>query len=1100
MLVKDIWDDLEELTGTCDTKTNYRALSLGLEWLANKQLFDPFIGYIEFRVDGGHTIALPREVKTPIKLNISNNPSFHRSRFYEFHANMDGSVDGPSVGYTWDNRGYSCVHDERYFPAKLLYFCENDEDEGKTLKIVYNDALSGRKRKETLLAHPTAPIGTEFSIGSIDSIVRQETVGECLLVTPEEIAVARYYSDELRPEYRVIKLSQTGVAIRMMFRRHAPPIFSSQEDVIPFHSRLAIIHAARAVRYFQKELYDEAKKAMEAAEGFAKDEQNTRDEDKGFEDTPEVVTARNQNIDTLDSLIVADVYDEASMIFGPIGREKLFDKISLAREVLAKKAHWDAATGIVDIWRSNTANVETVLGRGHAEFTLPRYVGAVLRVNVDRCKTMPRNRWFEFHLNGGFERSSSSSGTWDDMTPSPIINGFPVNATTRRIIPVRVIAVPDLEADEGARVMVYGRERLANGREVEVYRNGKPGYLCPCRYGNQLPDSDSPAFVHIDRIDRDKTQGFVNFYGYKVEDTVSFAFVADCGDASAESTSVSDLVKAFKPLQVILAGDVDYRDRQDFEVLIGSILEIDATITIPHRRGVRNINTGDTVYIRDVARTVATITRDPYTFPGDPDFDEFTRITVVESIADLEGDEEVIFKYDRERLPEDTIDINVGRNWRKFMKPYLGDQPLLEGETASPENYLWAAPGNHDYTQTVDDSTWWQNDGFDAGPAVPDHPLDTPSLEAVSWSVDVAVEVILHFNPVGNDWEITVYNADGGGIVGNGLVTAAGGQIDTGFAEFNFGPINNAVGEVMQITVKREFSETNLTEFLEYFSLPKAYHKKRFGEVDVFFLNSEPQEPDGRTVGSTQYNWLVAQIAASTATWKIVVLHRSPYTSGEVNGPSETMRAWDFSALGIDAVISGHEHNYERLLVDGVSYFVVGTGGRSSNLYELGDPIEGSKFQEDESNGALFLTASKNTLAFQFRNTANEVLDSYAINKGEIPFDTHFGYWYPDETRPHYRRIKIARYNEVRVRLMYRLRTLRISSLYDPLHLRSAMALIEMLHSLKARGKDDDKTADTKETNAIRFLGEQEFADNPTDAVRLQFAPGTTPGGFGNIS
>jgi hypothetical protein len=50
--------------------------------------------------------------------------------------------------------------------------------------------------------------------------------------------------------------------------------------------------------------------------------------------------------------------------------------------------------------------------------------------------------------------------------------------------------------------------------------------------------------------------------------------------------------------------------------------------------------------------------------------------------------------------------------------------------------------------------------------------------------------------------------------------------------------------------------------------------------VHFFLLNSNSNEPDGITAGSAQAAWLAGALAASTAPFKIVVLHHPPFSSG----------------------------------------------------------------------------------------------------------------------------------------------------------------------------------------------------------------------------
>ena len=44
-------------------------------------------------------------------------------------------------------------------------------------------------------------------------------------------------------------------------------------------------------------------------------------------------------------------------------------------------------------------------------------------------------------------------------------------------------------------------------------------------------------------------------------------------------------------------------------------------------------------------------------------------------------------------------------------------------------------------------------------------------------------------------------------------------------------------------------------------------------------VDSDPHEPDGRSVDSIQAQWLKEQMLASDAPWKLVAMHHSPYSS-----------------------------------------------------------------------------------------------------------------------------------------------------------------------------------------------------------------------------
>src|SRR6185436_2862250 len=104
-----------------------------------------------------------------------------------------------------------------------------------------------------------------------------------------------------------------------------------------------------------------------------------------------------------------------------------------------------------------------------------------------------------------------------------------------------------------------------------------------------------------------------------------------------------------------------------------------------------------------------------------------------------------------------------------------------------------------------------------------------------------------------------------------------------------------------------EYSNSSgASQYYNYFTFPgnERYYKVSQGNVDWFFINSNPQEPDGNTVGSKQYNWLQQEMTASTATWKFVAFHHPAYSSAD-SSDATNMR-WPFKQWGASAVFSGH--------------------------------------------------------------------------------------------------------------------------------------------------------------------------------------------------
>jgi 3',5'-cyclic AMP phosphodiesterase CpdA len=88
---------------------------------------------------------------------------------------------------------------------------------------------------------------------------------------------------------------------------------------------------------------------------------------------------------------------------------------------------------------------------------------------------------------------------------------------------------------------------------------------------------------------------------------------------------------------------------------------------------------------------------------------------------------------------------------------------------------------------------------------------------------------------------------------------------------------------------------------------------------------------DSTLVGdSGQQEWLVSTLAGSTARWRIVIVHHPPYSAGYQGSNLEVRERWTplFERYGVQLVLSGHDHDYQRSEpIGGVTYVV--TGGAS---------------------------------------------------------------------------------------------------------------------------------------------------------------------------
>jgi tartrate-resistant acid phosphatase type 5 len=168
--------------------------------------------------------------------------------------------------------------------------------------------------------------------------------------------------------------------------------------------------------------------------------------------------------------------------------------------------------------------------------------------------------------------------------------------------------------------------------------------------------------------------------------------------------------------------------------------------------------------------------------------------------------------------------------------------------------------------------------------------------------------------------------------------------------------------------------------YLAYFTLPgnERYYDFVRGPVQFFALDSDPHEPDGTASTSVQADWLRGRLAASAVPWKLVYFHHAAYSSGS-HGNSAWMQ-WPYQAWGATAVLAGHDHDYERIVISGFPYFVVGLGGQGLRHFRS-TLVPGSQVQFDGTYGAMLVEATWSQITFTFISITGggTVIDRYSI-------------------------------------------------------------------------------------------------------------------------
>ncbi len=127
--------------------------------------------------------------------------------------------------------------------------------------------------------------------------------------------------------------------------------------------------------------------------------------------------------------------------------------------------------------------------------------------------------------------------------------------------------------------------------------------------------------------------------------------------------------------------------------------------------------------------------------------------------------------------------------------------------------------------------------------------------------------------------------------------------------------------------------ERNSHWYYDFFSLPKGSGTEAwyyFDYAGVLFLGLDSDQ--NFRPGSPQYKFASNVLGKKGYKFKIVMFHHPPYTNGGSYYQSlcryaRTYLVPLFESKGVDLVLNGHDHHYERSYKAGITYIVTGGGG-----------------------------------------------------------------------------------------------------------------------------------------------------------------------------
>jgi predicted phosphodiesterase len=139
---------------------------------------------------------------------------------------------------------------------------------------------------------------------------------------------------------------------------------------------------------------------------------------------------------------------------------------------------------------------------------------------------------------------------------------------------------------------------------------------------------------------------------------------------------------------------------------------------------------------------------------------------------------------------------------------------------------------------------------------------------------------------------------------------------------------------------------------------------------------------DTNFLDQVQLAWLENTLKSATEQWKIVYFHHPLYSNGDRHGSNVELRVRLEPLLvahGVDVVMSGHDHIYERIRPQqGITYFVIGSSGQLRRGGITASPITAAGFADDQAFTLMEVHGSE--LIFQTLSRTGRTVDSGVIH------------------------------------------------------------------------------------------------------------------------
>ncbi len=186
--------------------------------------------------------------------------------------------------------------------------------------------------------------------------------------------------------------------------------------------------------------------------------------------------------------------------------------------------------------------------------------------------------------------------------------------------------------------------------------------------------------------------------------------------------------------------------------------------------------------------------------------------------------------------------------------------------------------------------------------------------------------------------------------------------------------------------------------YFDYWNNVPNYYSYDAAGWHFIALNSNCSITKDCALGQAQYQWLQNDLAAHTNACTIAYFHHPVYNVGPEGYATSMNDMWALMAQhGVDIVLTGHDHDYQRWQPlngsgapssSGMTEFVAGTGGHGIQNFIVTDSRMALGYDTSPySFGALRFQLNQDGASYQYINYQGLVLDSGAIPCSGAPTD-----------------------------------------------------------------------------------------------------------------